>query len=58
MYVETKALMSYSESYNKELSWLMQISHINMIWIRYEKGLNYKPNSHIGDTYLIFACVH
>lgn len=56
--METKALMSYSESYNKDLSWLMQISQINLIQIRHKRGLSYKTKSHIGDTYLIFACVY
>lgn len=58
MYMETKALMSYGESYNEYLSWLMQMSHINLIQIRHKKGLNYKMKSHTGDMHLIFACVY
>lgn len=58
MYMETKALMSYDESYDKDLSWLIQISHINLIQIRHKKGLNCKMKSHVGDTYLIFEYVY
>lgn len=32
--------MSDGESYNKDLSWLMQISHIILIQIRHKKSLN------------------
>lgn len=58
IYVWKQYLMSYSESYNKYLSWLMQISHINLIQIRHRKGLNYKVKSPLGDIYLIFVCLY
>lgn len=39
IYVWKQYLMSDGESYNKELSWLMQISHINLIQIKHKKRL-------------------
>lgn len=43
--------MSYGESYNKDLSWLLQISHIILIQKKYKRGLNCKVKSPVGDIY-------
>lgn len=57
MYMETKVLMSYSESYKISPD-LCKFFTFFFFQINLKKSLKYKMNSFVGDTYLIFVSMH